>query len=73
MDLDGIDPNDLRLAVERDGSWNLLADRSVDFEGEVLEASALYLSSFGLVAVEPPPTTGATGSGDDGDHDHDHD
>jgi len=71
MDLGGVDPADLHLVVERDGSWNVLADLNVDFDGEVLEASALYLSSFGLVAVGPA-TTGAS-SGDHHHHDHDHD
>jgi hypothetical protein len=66
MDLGDVDPNDLHLVIERDGRWNMLADLSIDFDGEVVEASALYLSSFGIVAIESPTDDDGTCC-DDGD------
>jgi hypothetical protein len=50
----------LALSGRREHGWDLLADRAVDLEDGTVSASALYLSSFALVAVEDPHQGPAT-------------
>jgi hypothetical protein len=47
------DPDALEVVVERSSDWTVLADRDVDVEDETISASALYLSSFTVVAETP--------------------
>jgi hypothetical protein len=54
FELGGMDmnPRSLALVVERDADWNKLADHGIDFEDEIIEASAMYLSNFAVVSVD---------------------
>lgn len=52
--LAGVRADHLALSGRREHGWDLLADRAVDLEDGTVSASALYLSSFALVAVEDP-------------------
>jgi hypothetical protein len=49
--LQAASPDALVVVVERSEDWGVLADRDVDLEEETISASALYLSSFAVVAV----------------------
>ena len=52
MELDAVDRRALNVIAERDEGWNVLADQVVDLEDEVLTASALYLSSYAMIALQ---------------------
>lgn len=56
--LDGVRPESLALSVRRNSGWNLLADRVVDRDEGILQASAGYLSAFAIVEM---PDDGADG------------
>jgi hypothetical protein len=51
MKLDALDPHRLNVIAERDEGWNVLADRIVDLDDELLSASAMYLSSYAIVTM----------------------
>jgi hypothetical protein len=51
MQLGTIDAIRLNVIAERDDGWNVLADQEVDLEDEILSASAMYLSSYAIVAM----------------------
>lgn len=51
MALDAIDTRRLNVIAERDEGWNVLADQDVDLEDEIVTASAMYLSSYAIVAM----------------------
>jgi hypothetical protein len=45
-------PDELAVMVENESAWNVLADRRVNLDDVTVSASAVYLSSFALVAIE---------------------
>lgn len=45
-------PDELAVMVEREDDWSILADRRVDPQDVTVSASAVYLSSFALVAID---------------------
>ncbi len=47
-----IDPDEVRLVVERADDWSPLPDRVLHDEERVVSASALYLSTFGVALQE---------------------
>jgi hypothetical protein len=49
-------PDDLAVVVENEDAWNVLADRRVNLDDITVSASAVYLSSFALVAIESSAT-----------------
>lgn len=51
MELGALDPHRLNVVAERDEGWNILADQAVDLEDEIATASAMYLSSYAIVAM----------------------
>lgn len=48
----GIRADELALSSQRNDDWSLLADRSVDVEDGTICASAMYLSSFAVIALD---------------------
>jgi len=50
--IDGISADELALSGQRDENWSLLADRTVDIDDGTISASATYLSSFAVIAVD---------------------
>lgn len=44
-------PDELAVVVENEDAWDVLADRRVDLDDITVSASAVYLSSFALVAI----------------------
>lgn len=48
----GISADELALSGQKDDDWSLLADRTVDVEDGTISASATYLSSFAVIAVD---------------------
>jgi hypothetical protein len=52
MELDAIDARQLGVIAQRDEGWNVLADQVLDLDDEVLTASAMYLSSYAMIALQ---------------------
>lgn len=50
--MDGLTAEQLSVLVEREQDWKPLADHRVDMSNEVVTASAVYLSSYAVVAVD---------------------
>lgn len=61
LDMAEFEADSLALVVEKNDTWFFMADQ--DKEDGMISASAVYLSSFSVVA---------TATDDDEDHDHDH-
>ncbi len=50
-ELDGLAADSLALSVRHNADWNLLADRVIDRDQGILQASAGYLSAFAIVEI----------------------
>lgn len=48
-DLGDVEPEDLALAVEKNGKWRLLTDRLVDEEDGTVSGTTVFLSTFAIV------------------------